>query len=33
MGFATAVLVAFILSRGIAKAGSSDVVKRTNDDF
>ena len=33
MGFATAVLVAFILSRGIAKAGSSEVVKRTNDDF
>jgi hypothetical protein len=31
MGFATAVLVAFVLSRGIAKAGSSEV-KRTTDD-
>jgi hypothetical protein len=33
MGFATAVLVAFILSRGIAKAGSSDVGRRTLDDL
>jgi hypothetical protein len=33
MGFATAVLVAFVVSRGIAKAGSSEVVKRTTDDF
>jgi hypothetical protein len=30
MGFATAVLVAFVLSRGLAKAGSSEV-KRTTD--
>jgi hypothetical protein len=33
MGFATAVLVAFILSRGIAKAGSSEVVRRSPDDL
>jgi hypothetical protein len=33
MGFATAVLVAFVLSRGIAKAGSSEVVRRTPDDL
>jgi hypothetical protein len=33
MGFATAVLVAFILSRGIAKAGSSEVVRRTPDEL
>jgi hypothetical protein len=33
MGFTTAVLVAFILSRGIAKAGSSEVVRRSTDDL
>jgi hypothetical protein len=33
MGFATAVLVAFVLSRGIAKAGSSEVVKRSAEDL
>ena len=33
MGFATAVLVAFVVSRGIAKAGSSEVVKRSTDDL
>jgi hypothetical protein len=33
MGFATAVLVAFVLSRGIAKAGSSEVVHKSTDDL
>jgi hypothetical protein len=33
VGMATAVLVAYILSRGIAKAGSSEVVRRDSDDF
>jgi len=32
VGFAAAVLVAFVLSRGIAKAGSSEVVRRTDND-
>jgi hypothetical protein len=32
VGCATAVLVAYVLSRGIAKAGSSEVVKRDYDD-
>jgi len=27
MGFATAVLVAYVVSRGLAKAGSSDILK------
>ena len=31
VGFATAILVAYILSRGIAKAGSSDVIGTTRD--
>ena len=30
---ATAVLVGYILSRGIAKAGSSDIKRRDLDDF
>lgn len=33
MGMATAVLVAYILSRGIAKAGSDEVVHRDQDDL
>jgi hypothetical protein len=33
MGFATAVLLGFILSRGIAKAGSNEVVRRDTDDI
>jgi hypothetical protein len=33
LGFATAVLVAYVLSRGIAKAGSSDVKRRDIDDL
>ena len=33
LGFATAVLVAYVLSRGIAKAGSSEVVRRDVDDM
>jgi hypothetical protein len=33
MGFATAVLLAFIISRGIAKAGSSEVVRRSTDEY
>jgi len=33
VGFATAVLVAFVLSRGIAKAGSNEVVQRSTDDL
>jgi hypothetical protein len=30
---ATAVLVAYVLSRGIAKAGSSDYKRSSRDDF
>jgi hypothetical protein len=30
---ATAVLVAYVLSRGIAKAGSSDITRRNVDDM
>jgi hypothetical protein len=30
---ATAVLVAYVLSRGIAKAGSSDIKRRDLDDM
>ena len=33
LGFATAVLVAYVLSRGIAKAGSGEVKKRDYDDM
>ena len=33
LGFATAVLVAYVLSRGIAKAGSSEVTRRDYDDL
>jgi hypothetical protein len=33
MGMATAVLLGYILSRGIAKAGSDEVVRRDRDDF
>jgi hypothetical protein len=33
MALATAVLLGFILSRGIAKAGSSEVVQRSTDDL
>ena len=33
MGMATAVLLAYILSRGIAKAGSDEVVRRDTDDY
>jgi hypothetical protein len=33
LGFATAVLVAYVLSRGIAKAGSSDIKRRDLDDM
>jgi hypothetical protein len=33
MGMATAVLVTYILSRGIAKAGSDEVVHRNQDDL
>ena len=32
MGMATAVLLAYVLSRGFAKAGSDEAVKRNNDD-
>jgi hypothetical protein len=31
MGFAVAVLVAYVVSRGIAKAGSSEVRERSRD--
>jgi hypothetical protein len=33
MGFATAILLGYIVSRGIAKAGSDEVVQRDRDDF
>jgi hypothetical protein len=33
LGCATAVLVAYVLSRGIAKAGSSEVARRDYDDL
>ncbi len=33
LGCATAVLVAYVLSRGIAKAGSSEVMRRDYDDL
>jgi hypothetical protein len=33
VGCATAVLVAYVLSRGIAKAGSSEVMRRDYDDL
>jgi hypothetical protein len=33
MGMATAVLLGYIVSRGIAKAGSDEVVHRDQDDF
>jgi hypothetical protein len=33
LGFATAVLVAYVLSRGIAKAGSGEVRRRDYDDM
>ena len=33
LGFATAVLIAYVLSRGIAKAGSSDIKRRDLDDM
>jgi hypothetical protein len=33
MGMATAVLLAYILSRGLAKAGSDEVQRRNSDDF
>ena len=33
MAMATAVLFGYILSRGIAKAGSDEVVQRDRDDF
>jgi hypothetical protein len=33
MGMATAVLLGYILSRGIAKAGSDEVVRRDPDDY
>jgi hypothetical protein len=33
LGCATAVLVAYALSRGIAKAGSSEVMRREYDDL
>ena len=32
VGFATAILVAYIVSRGIAKAGSSDVIGTRDRD-
>jgi len=32
MGMATAVLVAYVISRGIAKAGSSEVVQRERNN-
>ena len=32
VGFATAILVAYIISRGIAKAGSSDVIASRERD-
>lgn len=31
MGMATAVLLAYVVSRGIAKAGSSDIMARDDD--
>jgi hypothetical protein len=33
VGCATAVLVAYILSRGIAKAGSNETKRRSEDDY
>ena len=33
VGMATAVLLGYIVSRGIAKAGSDEVVQRDHDDF
>jgi len=33
MGMATVILFGYILSRGIAKAGSDEVVHRDSDDF
>jgi hypothetical protein len=33
MGMATAVLLGYILSRGLAKAGSDEVVQRDRDDY
>ena len=33
LGFATALLLGFVLSRGIAKAGSNEVVQRSTDDL
>jgi len=33
MGMATAVLLGYILSRGLAKAGSDEVVQRNRDDL
>jgi hypothetical protein len=33
MAMATAVLLGYILSRGIAKAGSDETVQRDRDDF
>jgi hypothetical protein len=33
MGMATAVLLGYIVSRGIAKAGSDEVVRRDQDDY
>lgn len=33
VGMATALLVAYVLSRGIAKAGSSETVQRDRDDY
>ena len=33
LGCATAVLVAYVVSRGIAKAGSSEVTRRDYDDL
>jgi hypothetical protein len=33
MGMATVVLFGYILSRGIAKAGSDETVQRDRDDF
>ena len=32
MGFAAAVLLGYVVSRGLAKAGSSEVVKKSFDD-
>lgn len=33
LGMATALLLGFVLSRGIAKAGSNEVVQRSTDDL